>query len=491
MLSSDDDEDRLSPVKRRKVGREERNDRESVLSSEMEALDEDTPVLDSTNASSLGSTAARPTRTIGVMKRISSPTISFQLPSQGRKASQSTIEAKLSRSEYVRPRQSAQLQPFATPSYTESEDEERRRKEVEDDALEYREDQEGDDQQEGSEGLQDGVSDEHSETEGQQDETRDESSTGSIDGEGDRETNLSRLDEEGASDDDAASEPLPACVHEATREDGGVVLSLSMADLQQRLSRRAEMLDPGIPVEQVGSELFEQAGVEEKDSSAVEEALSRSIDKTDFERMTVIGQFNLGFILVRRRMGTEDDVFIVDQHAADEKFNFEALQQTTRLKSQRLLRPRLLQLPSSVEFVAAQHLDTLAAHGFDVKVDEEAVPGSRVQLLALPISKNTTFGVADLEELLHRLHEVAPGSRRAQAIRCSKWNDMLASRACRKSVMIGRALTTRQMNVILHHMGQIDQPWNCPHGRPTMRHLHQLHTYPQQAQGAIDWLSLL
>jgi len=48
---------------------------------------------------------------------------------------------------------------------------------------------------------------------------------------------------------------------------------------------------------------------------------------------------------------------------------------------------------------------------------------------------------------------------------------MLASRACRSSIMIGRALEPRTMRLILQHLSQLQSPWNCPHGRPTMRHL--------------------
>jgi len=92
---------------------------------------------------------------------------------------------------------------------------------------------------------------------------------------------------------------------------------------------------------------FEQdAGVSnlENDKKAAD-ALSRVIDKEDFSWMEIIGQFNLGFIVTRRRKamdqegrGDMDDLFIVDQHAADEKYNFETLQQTTRIKSQKLFR---------------------------------------------------------------------------------------------------------------------------------------------------------
>jgi hypothetical protein len=48
---------------------------------------------------------------------------------------------------------------------------------------------------------------------------------------------------------------------------------------------------------------------------------------------------------------------------------------------------------------------------------------------------------------------------------------MLASRACRSSIMIGRALDAPAQRSILSRLAGLDAPWNCPHGRPTMRHL--------------------
>jgi DNA mismatch repair protein PMS2 len=70
--------------------------------------------------------------------------------------------------------------------------------------------------------------------------------------------------------------------------------------------------------------------------------LARVLSKVDFGLMEVVGQFNRGFIVARlskiggEGSGATDDLFIVDQHAADEKYNFETLQATTRLESQRL-----------------------------------------------------------------------------------------------------------------------------------------------------------
>jgi len=74
-----------------------------------------------------------------------------------------------------------------------------------------------------------------------------------------------------------------------------------------------------------------------------EERLSLTVSKEDFARMRTVGQFNLGFIIAvqeREKDGDEgvEDVFIIDQHASDEKYNFERLQAETVMQYQLLAR---------------------------------------------------------------------------------------------------------------------------------------------------------
>lgn len=132
------------------------------------------------------------------------------------------------------------------------------------------------------------------------------------------------------------------------------------------------------------------------------------IHKEDFSSMHVLGQFNLGFIITRRVKlyeGEEghivDDLFIVDQHAADEKFNFETLQQTTKIESQKLFQPRRLELTAADELVAMENLDVLRSNGFEVVIDDDAPVGhgERVKLVAQPVSKGTTFTVKGMKKL--------------------------------------------------------------------------------------------
>lgn len=63
-------------------------------------------------------------------------------------------------------------------------------------------------------------------------------------------------------------------------------------------------------------------GAEQEEQAARE--LERRFNKKDFKGMTVHGQFNKGFIMASSGL----ELFIIDQHASDEKFNFERLQDT-------------------------------------------------------------------------------------------------------------------------------------------------------------------
>lgn len=53
-------------------------------------------------------------------------------------------------------------------------------------------------------------------------------------------------------------------------------------------------------------------------------------------------------------------------------------------------------------------------------------------------------------------------------------------RACRSSIMIGKTLTRTQMGKVVRKLGELDKPWNCPHGRPTMRHLCGLGVWDEE-----------
>jgi len=203
-----------------------------------------------------------------------------------------------------------------------------------------------------------------------------------------------------------------------------------------------------------------------------EAELTRQFQKENFREMHVLGQFNKGFIVARHG----SDLFVIDQHASDEKFNYETLQHSTELRTQQLIRPLLMDLTAAQELVVLDHLDVMHMNGFEFEVNEAAPPRQRLALKTIPYSRNTTFGVSDVHELISLLEE-----RPGVICRPSRLNAMFASRACRMSLMIGTALDHTKMKRVLEHAATLEQPWNCPHGRPTMRHLHDMTPLHHQA----------
>ena len=224
--------------------------------------------------------------------------------------------------------------------------------------------------------------------------------------------------------------------------------------------------------------------VEDLDDPEAESQLSLIINKGDFSRMRIAGQFNLGFIIATRPANTSspsesDELFIIDQHASDEKYNFERLQETTVVQSQRLVHPKRLDLTALEEEIVLENIPAIESNGFKIEVDNtgDYPVGARCLLTSLPLSRETTFSLTDLEELIALLgdDENAGGSANRNHIpRPSKVRKMFAMRACRSSIMIGKALNMPQMHSVVRHMGGLDKPWNCLHGRPTMRHLCRL-----------------
>ncbi|NXS67927.1 PMS2 endonuclease, partial [Pandion haliaetus] len=208
-----------------------------------------------------------------------------------------------------------------------------------------------------------------------------------------------------------------------------------------------------------------KAKISPGENKVAEDELRKEISKEMFAKMEIIGQFNLGFIIAK----LNSDLFIIDQHATDEKYNFEMLQQHTVLQGQKLIVPQNLNLTAVNETVLIENVEIFRKNGFDFVIDENAPVTQRVKLISLPTSKNWTFGPQDIDELIFMLSD-CPGV----TCRPSRVRQMFASRACRKSVMIGTALNVQEMRKLVTHMGEIEHPWNCPHGRPTMRHIVSL-----------------
>ncbi|KII70327.1 Mismatch repair endonuclease pms1 [Thelohanellus kitauei] len=205
-----------------------------------------------------------------------------------------------------------------------------------------------------------------------------------------------------------------------------------------------------------------------------------SMCKSDLKNMSINGQFNLGFIITC----FNNNLYIVDQHAADEKYNFERIYQSISSNSQKLLAPKIMDLDDIDFQIFLEHKEAFERFGFRFKID-----GFRVGIVALPLFQGKMF--MDREDIIefvsHIRHtdcnednshffstSLTSVSQHHNIIKSEKLYSMVASKACRSSVMIGTALKREKMKEIVHRLSSLEKPWSCPHGRPTIRHLASL-----------------
>ena len=254
----------------------------------------------------------------------------------------------------------------------------------------------------------------------------------------------------------------------------------------------------------LNSSMIEEAANDEKDSTM-------SLCKEDIKKMSIIGQFNLGFILARDH---NDSLWIFDQHACDERYNFERLCKETVIHEQKLIAPLPLELSPSEEHCILEHMDVFERNGFRFTYDPEKEQRHRISVTALPHSgsggdgrKAVQFGKEDVGALcamlgadgtssgegyiagfgsgadgsgmvgnnaVRRFAGLAGSHNGSSIMRLPKAIAMFASRACRGSIMIGTALSDKDQRKILNKLDKTDDPWTCAHGRPTMSHVSRI-----------------
>ena len=128
------------------------------------------------------------------------------------------------------------------------------------------------------------------------------------------------------------------------------------------------------------------------------------------------------------------------------------------------------------ELIVEDHLDVFREHGFVLIFNRDDVPGRRVQLKSCVLSHTKTFGVEEIYEVMALLKD-SPEKAIGQL---SRMRSLIASKACRKSIMIGTALEKPAMQDVVSRLAKLEKPWRCPHGRPTMRHLMDLAAFQKQ-----------
>ena len=100
-------------------------------------------------------------------------------------------------------------------------------------------------------------------------------------------------------------------------------------------------------------------------------------------------------------------------------------------------------------------------------------------LLSFPSIYSYSFKYEDFINIFHKLQDKNfKLAEKEELIKKLFLSDSvlryIATKACRMSIMVGDELTKTKMKSIVRKMADLLSPWNCPHGRPTMRFLYNL-----------------
>lgn len=157
----------------------------------------------------------------------------------------------------------------------------------------------------------------------------------------------------------------------------------------------------------------------------------------------------------------EDKLCILDQHAAHEKVKYERLMKRFREKeilSQSLLPPVIVSLTGQEEAVLREYGEIFAALGFEV----ESFGGREYALRSVPVD---LYGCSEREMFLEVLDELESGISR-QSPRVVE--EKIASMACKAAVKGSSRLSLPEADRLISELLTLDNPYNCPHGRPTV-----------------------
>lgn len=157
-----------------------------------------------------------------------------------------------------------------------------------------------------------------------------------------------------------------------------------------------------------------------------------------------------------------DNLYIIDQHAAHERVLYERTlkeMKTREFTSQYLSPPIILNLSMQEAEVLNTHKDRFAQLGFEI----EEFGGEAYAVRAVPAN---LFGIAKKELLLEMLDALSDGLNTSMTPELI--DEKVASMSCKAAVKGNNRLSAREVDALIGELLLLDNPYHCPHGRPTI-----------------------
>lgn len=259
---------------------------------------------------------------------------------------------------------------------------------------------------------------------------------------------------------EAAEESLKGMADNTSSDDDFFVqIPARVADSTPTL--RTEMpVEPAAP----GTAMPANAGQAEQ-APAVKTEPPKQLDLFDEKMLTkenrpryrILGQIFDTYWLI----AFTDKLFIVDQHAAHEKVKYERLMKHYHEKdivTQTLNPPIVVTLSAKEEATFLSCKDVFAGLGFEI----EDFGGREYALRGVPVD---LYGQEEKALFLSVLDEMSEGPLHKDL---TVVEEKLATMACKSAVKGNHSFSFAEMEALIDELLTLDNPYNCPHGRPTI-----------------------
>lgn len=259
---------------------------------------------------------------------------------------------------------------------------------------------------------------------------------------------------------EAAEESLKAMADNTSSDDDFFVqIPARVADSTPTL--RTEMpVEPAAPgtAMPANAEQAEQApAVKNEPPKQLDLFDEKMLTKENRPRYRILGQIFDTYWLI----AFTDKLFIVDQHAAHEKVKYERLMKHYHEKdivTQTLNPPIVVTLSAKEEATFLSCKDVFAGLGFEI----EDFGGREYALRGVPVD---LYGQEEKTLFLSVLDEMSEGPLHKDL---TVVEEKLATMACKSAVKGNHSFSFAEMEALIDELLTLDNPYNCPHGRPTI-----------------------
>lgn len=174
------------------------------------------------------------------------------------------------------------------------------------------------------------------------------------------------------------------------------------------------------------------------------------------KQFRIIGQIFETYWIIEYR----DALYIIDQHAAHEKVNYERMMKNYREKkinAQMLYPAIVVNLSAKEAGILEKNLDIFASLGFEI----ESFGGTSFKINSVPDNLYAVASDRLFTEILDQLTEIGDVSPESIP-------EKIASMSCKAAVKGNSMLSLKEADALIDELLTLENPYNCPHGRPTI-----------------------